>query len=418
MNKMQGYGIPRLQELGFLLRAGQDAAHGKTFDSIRRGLIDMMSKRAVENTPSGNDARHQLAEDKPGAYVDNASGALAELMRLGLLEKAPLPTSPKAAEAYRKTQFLLTDDGVTWAEMLEEESNRAALDFLLVRLWSAHPQLATYIRLLAQKELFFVPMLGWSSAHPDGAGPEGRDSYVLALAELALRTIRSRDIGWAASREEILQAISAYSSRREAFAARRGKPAYKRSRDFVRDCDEALTVLALRKSGVVVDYISLEIIRRWTQDLLVANFSYYVPTGDASGFRAWSTADLREDDGVPTFDRRPPSPDRSALVENLLPKAFDIVRRQEGEGSFVAIWKVRAFVCSNLRVNDTVFDRALREFQERARHGELPFQLALEVATGGSIPPTERPFRGVPDRFGQAPLFTLINVAQQRERIA
>lgn len=416
MASAQGYGIPRLQELQFLLRAARDAAHGGTYEVIRLGLINSMRNRAVENLPSGNSARHQLDEAKQGAYVDNATAALGELMRLGFIEKAPLPSSPKAARSYAKSQFLPTEDGIAWVELIEDGDTTAALDSLLVRLWTAHPQLAAYLRMLARSDMLYVPMLGWSVVHPEGAGPEGRDAYVLALIERALQDGRSGDTGWTASREEIVQAIAAYTSRRQVFADRRGKPAYKRSRDFVRDCDEVLTILALRKLGVRIDYTSFEIIRRWTQDLLVANFSYYVPAGQATGLRAWSTAELREENGVPSFDRRAFSPEWSVQVENLLPEAFAKVRLEESGGSFVPIWKVRAYVCSRLRVNNVVFDKTLRESQERARRRELPFQLALEIAESGTIPPTERAFRGIPDRYGQEPLYTLINVTSQRER--
>jgi hypothetical protein len=166
---------------------------------------------------------------------------------------------------------------------------------------------------------------------------------------------------------------------------------------------------------VALDYISFEIIRRWTQDLLVANFSYWVPQ-PPSGMRAWSTAQIAEHDGVPKFQRRPPSPESITAVERMLPEAFATVAREEGRASFVPVWRVRAYVCLSLHVNDVVFDTALREFQRRARRKELPFELSFEVSTGGAIPPTERPFRGNQDRYGRSPLFSLINVRKRRER--
>lgn len=411
-----GQGIPRLQELGFLLSAVKAVARGGTFELVRRGLIEQMSVRSLENTPSGNSARHRIADEKPGLYVNNASEALAELMRVGLVERAQLPSSAKAARAYAGTRFLLTEDGVAFAEMLEEQGEPAALDSLLKRLWSIHPQLAGYIRLLSCSGVLVVPSLTWSAVHPETTGREGREKYVAALVERVVSAVASGRAGWEAEASEVHQAIAAYVARREAYADKRGRPAYKRSGDFVSDCDQAVTVLALRKAGVGVDYISFEILRRWTQDLLVANFSYWVPAGEATAMRAWGTAAVSEDDGTPSFDRRPPSPEWAVRIEQLLPEAFRTVRAEEGDSSFVPIWKVRAYICSQLRVNDVVFDSALRDFQRRARRGELPFQIALEVSTGGSIPPTERPLRGIPDRYGRETLFSLINVSARRER--
>jgi hypothetical protein len=390
-------------------------ARGGTYENVRLALIRTMAERDAEATPSGNSVARRVELERPGRYVDNATGALAELMRTALLERAPLPSTPKAAKTYAKTQFLLTDAGVQWIELLDDSGEAAALDALLGRLWIVHPQLADYLRVLATVDTFFVPNLSWSTVFPDGSGPEGRDGYVSALVDRVEAAIDSEDPGWAATGEEIESAIASYTGRREAFAAKRGRPAYKRSRDFVRDCDEALTVLALRNAGVALDYISFEIIRRWTQDLLVANFSYWVPHAP-SGLRAWSTAEIGEHDGVPEFQRRPPSPEWIATVERVLPEAFATVVSEDGGASFVPVWRVRAYVCLSLHVNDVVFDSALRDFQRRARAEELPFELSFEVSTGGAIPPTERPFRGIQDRYGRSPLFSLINVRNPRER--
>jgi hypothetical protein len=305
---------------------------------------------------------------------------------------------------------------VVWVELLEKEGEPTALDALLKRLWKVHPQLADYLRLVTRAGMLIIPTLTWSSVHPEATGREGREKYVEALVERAVDAARSGRAGWEAEATEVRQAIAAYVARRQAYADKRGRPAYKRAGDFVSDCDQAVTVLALRKAGVAVDYISFEILRRWTQDLLVANFSYWVPAGDATAMRAWGTASLEERDGVPSFERRRPSSEWTCQIEQLLPGAFRTVRSEEGDSSFVPIWKVRAHVCAELRVNDIVFDSALREFQRRAVRGELPFRLALEVNTSGSIPPTERPLRGIPDRYGREVLFSLINVSAPRER--
>jgi hypothetical protein len=409
-----GQGIPRLQELRFLLSAAQEAAHGGTYEDIRRGLIKTMADRAQEATPSGNSAARRF-DDRPGHYVDNATGALGELMRIGLIERSPLPSTAKAARFYAKTRFLLTEAGVEWMELLRDAGEPAALDALLKRLWAVHPQMAAYVRLLNGIDTFFVPALPWSSVFPDGSGPEGRQGYVQELVARVLAANETGNSGWSATADELHQAIAAYTGRREAFAAKRGLPAYKRSRDFVRDCDEAVTVLALRQAGTAIDYISFEILRRWTQDLLIANFSYWVP-GLPGGLRAWSTAPLQEADSGPVFERRPPSASLTAAVERLLPEAFAAAVREEDGSSFASIWRVRAYVCVKLQVNNFVFENALRDFQRRARKGELPFDLSLEVSTGGAIPPTERPFRGIPGRDGREPLYSLINVHKRRER--
>lgn len=66
-----------------------------------------------------------------------------------------------------------------------------------------------------------------------------------------------------------------------------GEP-YARNRDFVGACEEALVSFAFKQAGVKLDYISLEILRRRTRVLGVANFSYYVPGPPT--LRLWATA--------------------------------------------------------------------------------------------------------------------------------
>ena len=56
---------------------------------------------------------------------------------------------------------------------------------------------------------------------------------------------------------------------------------YPRHRDFIGACEEALVSFAFRRAGLPLDYISHEILRRWTKDLGVANFSYHVPAAPA-----------------------------------------------------------------------------------------------------------------------------------------
>jgi len=410
------HGIPRLQELGFLLTAASEVARGGTYEDVRHALIRTKAQLVGDTAPTGNTAARRQGTEKAGHYVDNATGALAELMRIELLDRAPLPSTANAAKAYTETRFLLTDEGVMWLELLEEQGEPAALDALLRRLWKVHPQLRDYLRLLNAVDAFLVPALPWSTVFPHGSGPEGRDVYVDALVAHVLESGDTPHRGWSATPDEVRQAITAYTGRREAFAAKRGRPPYKRSRDFVAACDEAVTVLALHKAGVAVDYISFEILRRWTQDLLIANFSYWVPR-PPSGLRAWSTATLTELDGAPEFARRPPGDNWVEPVQELLPEAFAAAVRQEGGSSFASVWRVRAFVCASLHINDAAFDGALRELQRRARRGEVPFDLAFEVSTTGAIPPTERPFRGINDRYGREPVFSLINVRRRQEGV-
>src|SRR5262249_3142569 len=151
-------------ELRFLPRAGSLAARGASYEAIRRGLISYMYERKAGREPVAHSSWKEAAEraaldDK--LYVNNASEALAELMRLGLVVRTRLPSSATAARAQAGRTFQMTDAGVDWAEVIEEhgEGSPVVLTELLPMLWKAHPRLAAYVRLLASGTVFAVPYL-------------------------------------------------------------------------------------------------------------------------------------------------------------------------------------------------------------------------------------------------------------------
>ena len=97
---------------------------------------------------TGNVASLRNAKANPKRYVRNVSEALKELMRLGLVEKAVLPSSSATAHLYKATEFALTPAGREWAELCRDD-RRAAYDALLRMLLRAHPQFGGYLELSA-----------------------------------------------------------------------------------------------------------------------------------------------------------------------------------------------------------------------------------------------------------------------------
>lgn len=387
-------GIPRLQELQYLTTTAKAVAGELTFEQTRRALIAHMQNR--DDIPGGNSAGYRLAADDPGRYVTNAATALKELMWLGYLEREPVPSRASAAAAYAAKRFTLTDDGRAWVAQVDQDP-RASFDDLLRRLWTVHPQFAGFLQILARDELV-IPTQSWSAVHPERVGAEGRPVYVRTLAAKAARATASGRAGWAASEQEIAQAIDAYVTRLEEAAAKRERTAFPNHRSFVQGCEEALVSFAFAQAGVALDYISVEILRRWTQELLVANFSYYVPAGAATALRLWATADIAAADNMlQSVGRRPPS-EWSNRVLAVLPDAFESARAVEGDRSFVMVHRVRAAVCHELAVNDVVFDTAIRELYAASDQPDAPFRLKFEVHHG-VIPPTARPLR-LKDRTG------------------
>ena len=140
-------------------------------------------------------------------------------------------------------------------------------------LWQAHPQFAAFIDAIAAPGLV-IPILPWSQLRE----PRTRINYVRSLVSWVVQCIGDEQSGWTASKPEVREAVGEYLNARYESARARGRDEpYPKNRDFVNACEEALVKFAFARRGVSIDYISHEILRRWTKELGVANFSYHVP---------------------------------------------------------------------------------------------------------------------------------------------
>jgi hypothetical protein len=405
--RARSVGVPRLQEIEFLAVAAEKVESESTYDQIRRALIEHMAADREQTQPSGNHAALRLARHDEHRYMNNATAALAGLMRLGFVQQAQLPTTRKAAPIYASRTFRLTPDGRAWVDQLRAD-RRGAYDELLRVLWITHPQLAGFLRLL-RTGTFTVPTANWGEVHRERhVGPEGREAYVRFLAARAARAVEAGVTGWRADEQEIGQAIRAYIEERQDADDRRQRPdRYLRNRDFVGACEEALVSFAFRSAGVRLDYITLEILRRWTKQLGVANFSYHVPAPPA--LRIWATADLEEDgQGQLTTIRRRTVGEWGDRVIDELQAAFELARAPQGD-TFVPIYQVRAAVCSKLGLNDPVFDAAVREFLGGERRAKAPFSMSCDSVEYRNTPPTETPLR-VRDKAGRMHTYRVITL--------
>lgn len=413
----RGRGIPRLQELSFLDVAARQVAAGNTLDQIRQALIDHMAqRREATDAPTGNIAIFRLARHDPHRYLANVTEALVELMRLDVIERQPLPSTRGAADAYQNTRFTLTPEGQRWVSLLSDprdrEARRAAYEWLLDALWRTHPQLASYLRLLARTPLV-VPTARWTEMQAVATDSDGRQEFVGFLARRAAVAVAKSDAGWNASEDEIAAGIREYLEARLKAAAERQRPApYPRHQDFVGACHEALLTYAFRRAGVRLDFISHEILRRWTGELGVANFSYHVPSGPA--LRLWATADLDERGGVPRFRRRTLGEWGDRVIDEL-PTVFERARRLEPGNSWVPVYRIRAGVCFALGLSDGVFDRAVQEFLLGQRRPDAPFRLNFDAIESGNTPPTERPLKIV-DQSGRTRIHRVMALIPSAER--
>ena len=81
--------------------------------------------------------------------------------------------------------------------------------------------------------------------------------------------------------------------------------------------------LAFGRAGTPIDYISMEILRRWTRTLALVNFSYHAPGPQA--LRLWPTATVAFQTAGSMSSAE--SPSLARRVPKALHGAFDRLRR-------------------------------------------------------------------------------------------
>lgn len=383
-----GRSIPRLQELSFLEVAARGVSAGSTFEEIRRQLVAHMIELRRNQPGTGNTARYQLAQQDPKRYVRNATESLKELMRLGLVVPATLPSSARAARGYKNSTFGLTVLGQGWARILEEDL-RGAYDELLGMLWKTHPQFAGFLRAISLNPPgLVVPLAQWGQLPL----PRTHERYIEFLTGRVADAVGVAELGWSATASEIRTEITSYIETIRQRARDRNRPnPHPRNQDFVHGCEEALVKFAFRRAGLSLDYISQEILRRWTKVLGVANFSYHVPGPTA--LRIWPTATL-DVQGDVIHTRRKTGTKQVARVVGALREAYDDVRKDNPSRSlWVPIYRVRAAACYRLLIPDTVFDRALIRLLRNDLDLDTPFGVNIDPAQYGNVPPTELPLQ-------------------------
>jgi hypothetical protein len=319
--------------------------------------------------------------------VRNVTDALKELMRLGFVENAILPSTGKSAYAYKDTAYPVTQEGREWAKLLEAD-RRAAYDDLVPRLIVTHPAFAGFLSTVGaiggdQTSSFTIPLLRWGELPP----PRSRQVYRMVIGDYVAGALSSADLGWIAAATEINAGVNSYLDRVLARAEARDRDPFPTVRTFTQTCEEALVKLAFSKAGCAIDYTTMEIARRWSRWLGLASFTYYLPGNYA--LRFWNTAHIGINDGAMTIRRRAGGQWRDRALDAL----HEYCQQARATGTtYVPVWEVRAAVCWKLRIVDDEFDRAVTKMIAGLRGDKLPWRIHLDQVSVGSIPSSAAPF--------------------------
>jgi hypothetical protein len=399
-----GAGIPRLQDLSYIEVAVGQLAAGANFEQVRRALVTRAADIARDGDTEGSfDERKWDAVRSDGTkYVHNTVDVLKELMRLGWLERHTLPSGPSSAYLHAETTFVLTFLGKAWAQRLHED-RRAAFNSLLGCLIDAHPQLESFLRVVGARpdstaSHLTIPMLRW-----DGAAHPSEAAYLDALINTAVAAAESGAVSWSAGREAIDAGVRGYVGRIRARLDARKKPQTRKQ--FVETCNEAITKVAFAAAGCTIDYISMELVRRWTRFMGVANFSLYAQ--DPYALRLWATGTVSGRGPAVQIERRVGPAVRRQALEAVL-RIWQERGTSTSASMYMPFWELRAAACWQQRISDDEFDKAVAEALGGA-HADLGYRIHLDQASVRTTPKSTRPLV-LPTDSGLRRVFNVVTI--------
>ncbi|MDQ0985481.1 hypothetical protein [Streptomyces sp. V2I9] len=398
-----GAGIPRLQELTYVESAALAVARGEPFEKIRLAILDRAEKsaRGTDHDGSFDPEKWRRRRVDTMSYVHNTVDVLKELMRLGWVERHVLPSTPRSAYAHADVTYEATPAGLAWTELVQQD-RLSGYNALVGALIDAHPQFEGYLRVVGARPHSTTDHLTVPLLRADAPADGGRERYLTAFINHVTDASRAGDLGWSASPEAIEKDLRAYvtravhrsearakqreSKQRPVDGAASAAPLITRKR-FSLLCEEATVRLAFSSAGCPMDYISHELLRRWTRFLGLANFSYYAPGPPA--LRLWATGRVMGAGRQPDFQRFVGREVRAAAL-TALPQIWSTPDGHLDDASYHPVWRVRAAVCWKLRISDDEFDAAIGA----AYRGDFPglgFRVHLDEAIQLRAPGSVRP---------------------------
>ena len=293
-------------------------------------------------------------------------------MRLDWVEKERLPSVRHRVDAYRQTQYALTQAGKEWAQTKNAGEARDLLGKALIR---QHPYFRQYLTKLATGPLF-VPEFTETDIGP-GSDPDAL-GYV-ALAAEAIRRVSESPVGDNGLLSSFRERVEEYVRRR--FAKRQPKNR-KALLDAVLD---AVLSGILRAEGLGADPTSFVTISSWSRELFLSGSSRYV-AGAPGGWLHWAAADITASGSTINYVRRGLSQVADDVVATLRPAANEL--KTPGT-EMVRVYALRGTVAFRCGAATEIVDRVLEELVMKKRPS--PYEIWPSAGALFDPPASERP---------------------------
>jgi hypothetical protein len=353
--------IPRLQHLvphmrDQLLRMRQPA----NFEQLRFRYIDTVDRLVIE----GKGRRTASRVGDRDAYWAPTTEVLTEAMRLGFVQRQPLPSARRYLDTYRDRHYLLTEEGAALADVAEVDS-AAFYDAITEAVYAAHPYFRRLVDLLTLE-----PLLCPEVSEGDVEDARRQRKALFHWTEYALEVIGGRSL---LSREEASSIISAAVTRRFKGERPSGKA-------LAETLNDAFATVAASARGLPIGATDLNILRQWGMQLRLLDQSRYVP-GYSGTNVIWLAADIDET-RKPSLRRRGLSENLSRAADAVLQAYRDFTAAADTSlaAPYAPIYTIRAAAAFQCGLTRTLIDMVI----ERLADGSLPNQthrLLLHLGT-------------------------------------
>lgn len=396
--QQDAHGIPRLRKLGYLEAALGEVTKAATFDRIRQSLISFAAAQKSEDEMVGSPPIRDTF-----TFWSPTQEALSELMRLGFVEQAALPSERKYVDSYRDQTFRLTARGVHAAEKLASATaaHRAEfLDVLSVALAEAHPGFAN---ILAAIEAYPLCIPEYTIEKISNLTQRGDGTVRLAEDAITRMTMHWPETAPKPSIQDLAAHVSNALDRRFS-KSRVSRPSQK---DVLDTVDDAILAFTAKSRNIQLDAISFNICMSWARQLALLEESRYVEGWP--GRTVWATARIF-DHGISRQGFRQAGDQIVAALYRAFRRVADAMPDGMGSG-FLPIHRVRAGAAFESRVNLRLVNMVLGQLLSGDRNA--PY--TVQVSRGGGIkpPPSEPIFIDQGERF-----FELIITAKENDDAA
>ena len=377
--------VPRLHRLSHLEVVLLEAQRGASFERMREALL--AATRNTSEGLSGTGVVSGLHDEY--TYWSPTQEALSELMRLGWMVQAPVPSSRQYVDAYRASTYKVTAEGEEVLQVVSTNNGVAKaqyLDALTRSLAGTHPGFAQLIAVANEQPLLIPEYTQERISALNGSG---------ALTASLARDVISRMVEhWPPDLAEPIEGDLAKSL--DAALSRRfpkDRVRQPSQKDVLDTVDDAVLGFVAKARGIRLDPISFNVCMAWASQLAVLEQSRYVQGWP--GRTVWATAHI----GEHGISRRGFADAEEEVVAEIRNGFRDLLESTvEGRASgYLPIYRVRAqaaFVAkANLRLVDMILERILS--------GRIKASYEVKVALGRGTPPprSERVFTHEGRRF-------------------